>query len=137
MEELTGQDLYRFRNAVYNPDRTEALALLAENPAILEVRSGIGETVLHVVAVENEQEVIAWLLAHGANIDTVNDFGETPLMDAACLEYTDLCRFLLANGANASFVSASGNSALSQAARKNNLPLVQLFLTQLSPQEDI
>jgi len=137
MNKPTIENFHKFRDAVYNPDHAGAIALLAENPALLEARSGIGETVLHFVAVENEQEMVAWLLSQGANINTVNDFGETPLMDAAILEYTDLCRFLLDSGADAFFINDRGESALSKAAQKNNLPLVQLLLDQLSPDEDI
>ncbi len=137
MKELTEQDFYKVLNAVYDTDRTEAIALLGENPALLETRSGTGETVLHYVVVENEQEMVEWLVKQGANINPVNDFGETPLMNATALGYSDLCRFMTENGADMRFVSEAGESALSKAVEGNNMLLVQLYLAQLSPDEDV
>ena len=106
------------RDAVFG-ERDEAGRLIAADPSLLEARNGLGETVLHFLAVENAQEAVAFLIERGANINTVNDFGDTPLMDAASLNYAELCRFLLRHGANPFYVSPRGDNALWSAARSS------------------
>ena len=62
-----------------------AEALLAQEPTLIHSETGIGETPLHYLAVEDKLEAVRWLAARGAAIDARNSFGDTPLSDAASL----------------------------------------------------
>jgi ankyrin repeat protein len=91
---------YEFRNAVYSHDFVRAEELLRSQPGLLHFANGIGETVLHFLAVENDQEAVAWLHARGADIDTKNTFGTPVLFEVASLGYKDLFQWFVAKGAN-------------------------------------
>ena len=90
---------YFLRDAIFN-DWNIAQALVEQDATIIEARSGIGETALHYLCVENHLEGVRWLLERGAHINTRNDFQGTPLIDAASLGYMELCRFFLDSGAD-------------------------------------
>jgi hypothetical protein len=61
--------------------------MLRETPALLFLTSGLGETALHYLAVEDDLEGVAWLKAKGADLDTKNRFGTPVLFEVAQLEY--------------------------------------------------
>jgi hypothetical protein len=61
---------YRLRNAVFDKEFDSAELLLVQNAKLIEARNGIGETVLHFLAVEDDAAGVAWLRARGADIDT-------------------------------------------------------------------
>ena len=96
----TPQIWYDFRNAVYAKDFSSAEKLLRETPALLHLTSGIGETVLHFLAVENDLEGVAWLSARGADLNTKNAFGTPVVFEVAQLEYKELFCWFLENGAD-------------------------------------
>lgn len=105
---------YSLRDAMFN-NWEVAQALIEADPTIIEARSGIGETALHYLAVENHLEGVAYLLERGAHINTRNDFQGTPLIDAASLGYLELCRFLLDNGADITSMDDIGKTAIGAA----------------------
>lgn len=74
-------------------------ALVNAEPNLLTERTGLGETPLHYLAVENQYEAVQLLIARGASVNTVNDCGSTPLSDAASLGYEELVQLLLDHGA--------------------------------------
>jgi len=76
--------------------------MIKRDKSILNARNSIGETVLHYLAVENDQEGIAWLKAQGANLNTQNDFGSPPVFEVAQLGYKELLKWLIENGADLS-----------------------------------
>ena len=114
----TDPRFYQVRNALADGDFSTALKLRNEEPGVVHFQNGLGETVLHFLAVENHQESVAWLLEQGADINTRNDFGDTPLMDAVLLGYFDLCRFLLDKGTGLQYANHTGKTALTIAATK-------------------
>ena len=91
---------YEFRNAVYAHDFALAEQLLRDQPSLLHLTNGLGETVLHFLAVENDQEGVSWLHAKGADLDTKNSFGTPALFEVASLEYKELFKWFVARGAN-------------------------------------
>ena len=93
-------DWYVLRNAVIAGQHSQAAALLAARPELIHLANGIGETVLHFLAVENHQEGVAWLHAHGADIDTKNEFGTPVLFEVASLEYKSLFKWFVSAGAD-------------------------------------
>ena len=121
---------YSLREAMFN-DLQAAQTLIEQDPSIIEARSGIGETALHYLCVENHLEGVRWLHQRGANINTLNNFQATPLIDAASLGYVELCRFLLANGADILATDQIGNTAISTVVcwkKRVNKPLLDLLL---------
>ena len=127
---------YPFRDAVRS-DLQVAAAMLADDPRIIHLRNGIGETTLHFLAVENCLPEVAWLIEHGAEVDTQNHFRQTPLMEAASLGLLDMCKLLISGGANFRYVSSQGESVFSAAATADRVEVTQYLLKLLPPEEDI
>ena len=118
-------------------DLSSASKLLTEEPDLLHVKNGIGETVLHYLAVEDQLEMVRWLYKEGSDLNTTNDFGNTPLSEAASLGYLELCEFLLDNGADHKICTSQGDSALSAAATNNQTEVVKLLLTRINPEDKL
>jgi ankyrin repeat protein len=78
----------------------EASALIGREPSLRFAVNGLGETVLHYLAVENDQEGVAWLFSQGFDINTRNEFGTPVVFEVAQLDYRDLLRWFISNGAD-------------------------------------
>lgn len=91
---------YEFRDAVYERRFDDAESMLRETPALLLLTSGLGETALHYLAVEDDLEGVSWLRAKGADLDTKNIFGTPVLFEVAQLEYKKLYGWFVRNGAD-------------------------------------
>ena len=78
----------------------EAAALLARQPSLRSVVDGMGETVLHYLAVENDQQGVSWLASEGFDINTRNVFGTPVVFEVAQLDYRDLLQWFISNGAD-------------------------------------
>ena len=126
----------RLRNAfLSNVD--EARRMISAEPALLNVRNGIGETVMHWLAVENQIEAVTTLLELGAEVDPVNDFDSTPLLECVTLKNAELVALFIPRGASVSQVSHTGMSPISEAARRNRPAMLHLVLPALHPNIDI
>jgi len=133
---MSKEDFERLIRAVVD-DKNAADRLVSSDPKIIEARNGIGETVLHYLAVENRLNDVAWLLDHGADINTANDFGNTPLSEAASLGYCKLCDFLINKGADPKIKTPEGDTALSEAATNDEHEVVELLLNHVGPDESL
>src|SRR5690242_1124898 len=91
---------YQLRNALEQADFAAATAILEKDPRLIDERNGIGETVLHFLAVENNQAAVEWLYARGADLNATNKFGTPLLFEVAALEYHDLVLWLVQHGAD-------------------------------------
>lgn len=89
---------YEFRSAVYNRDYPNAMQILRKNPNIISMKNGLGETTLHFLAVENDQEGVAWLFSKEAELNTKNTFGEPLIFEVAQLGYKELFVWFVENG---------------------------------------
>ncbi|MFX1682878.1 ankyrin repeat domain-containing protein [Mitsuaria sp. CC2] len=96
----TDPDWYELRNALYAKEYERAEALVATRPELTHLMNGIGETVLHFLAVENDQAAVAWLHARGSDINTKDSFSEPVLFQVASLGYKELFSWLVAAGAD-------------------------------------
>jgi ankyrin repeat protein len=67
------------RVAFESPDAMHAL--LRQEPELLEARTGLGETALHYLAVENQLRAVALRIEVGAEVNTLNSCGGTPLSE--------------------------------------------------------
>ena len=99
MAEAT-KDWYALRNAVYAGELADAEQLLKANPTLLTTTNGIGETVLHFLAVENDIKGVAWLRTRDFDVNTKNQFGTPVVFEVAQLEYKELFLWLAANGSD-------------------------------------
>lgn len=100
---------------VHTPEK--APEYLQRYPDILCWRSGVGETVLHHLAVEDYVEAVRLLIGLGAAVNTTCDFGDTPLASAALLGNEEICRLLLEHHANAETFNVNDEAPLHYAAR--------------------
>jgi ankyrin repeat protein len=79
--------LYEFMEAaVHDPER--ARRLVRSDPHVLNLRTGLGETALHYLAVENHADAVQLLIDFGADVNVVNDFGASPLHEASQVKAT-------------------------------------------------
>lgn len=85
--------------AVYDHD--SARRIIAANPEVLDLRTGLGETALHYLAIENYADAVQLLIDLGARIDVSNDFGRSPLEEAVFAEARDAAEVLRRAGATA------------------------------------
>ena len=130
------QEFRQLRNECLT-DLPAAIRRVKANPRLLEARNGIGETVMHWLAVENHVDAVQALLEAGAPVDSVNHCGTTVLTEAASLGYISMCKLLMEYGANPRMESLTGGSAILATAKKNKPELLELILSKLAPDEDL
>lgn len=106
----TSPEWYQLRNMVSQGDLSSAAALLHTHPHLLEERNGIGETVLHFLAIEDHLSGVEWLHAQGASLNASNKFGTPLLFEVAQLGYHDLFLWLVNHGADLNQANKSGDS---------------------------
>ena len=70
--------------AVSNPKL--ARKLVKDHPEVLNLRTGLGETALHYLAVENYAEAVQLLIDLGAEVNVKNKFGASALEEAMLVE---------------------------------------------------
>jgi ankyrin repeat protein len=121
-------------------DSLEALreALRAE-PELLEERTGLGETPLHFLTVENQLDAVAVLVDAGAQVNTINSCGGTPLSEAASLGYVEMVNFLLSRGASL-VIEGQQEPVLHEAVRGGRSELVEAAIAagaRLDEQNDL
>lgn len=119
---------YELRSAVFARDFRAAEELLRKNPDLLALRNGIGETVLHYLAVENAAEGVAWLHDKGADLDTKNEFGTPALFEVAQLGYEELFAWFVAHGANLGAVDDYGQGLVAFLAEQRKFKMARTAL---------
>ena len=87
------------RAAVSDAERVRHL--VKTNPHVLELRTGLGETALHYLAIENYAEAVQLLIDLGASFEVTNDFGNSVLAEAELAEATEAVAVLKRAGARA------------------------------------
>jgi len=96
-------------------------ALLKAEPALIGERTGLGETSLHYLAVENQLAAASLLMDAGADVNARAIFDRTPLHLAAETGAADIARCLLDHGADRAARDACGGTAAEAAAEKGAL----------------
>ncbi len=124
---------YQLRNAVYGAEFDVAEALLREDPNLIDERNGIGETVLHFLAVEDFLAGIEWLHAHGGCLHTSNKWGTPLLFEVAQLGYRDLFLWLAAHGADPRQRDQDGRSVweyLTESGKPDMIAFINSYFLQ-------
>jgi len=106
---------YEIRDAILE-NATRAFERIRADRALLDARSGLGETLMHWFAVEYREDIVRALLALGAAVDPRNHFGSTPFAEASQLENQSMCRLLLEHGAQVDTIDQNGETPLMNAA---------------------
>lgn len=119
-------DAYRLI-AAFCQSTADGLGLLAAEPHLALARTGLDETPLHYLAVENQLEAVQILVKSGADVNTLNHCGATPLADAASLGHAKLVKYLLSHGAKLA-VDGQDEPTIIRAASSGSLETVQLLL---------
>ena len=91
--------LVEFIKAAVN-DLPKARALFRDHPEVLELRTGIGETALHYLSVENYAAAVQLLIDLGASVNVTNDFGASPLQEAVRVDAFEAAKVLRSAGAH-------------------------------------
>jgi ankyrin repeat protein len=115
---------------INQPD--EAMALARKNPDLLLLRSGLEETPLHFLVVENHLPAVVRLIAAGASVQAVNFCRSSPLLESVKLGYLEMSRLLLEQGADPIVMNTIGETALSVAALKGDDAHFSLLLPHCS-----
>jgi ankyrin repeat protein len=89
------------------------------NSMTLEIRDGLGNSVLHYAAQWRLDPYIPYLVEKGANPDAANATGETPLFIAVKVDSPSTIRRLIASKASINWRDSLGNTALHAAVRWN------------------
>jgi ankyrin repeat protein len=120
--------LFPLLGAITYGHRDVALLLIARG-ADVSVREADGDTPLHEVARQNDQELAEHLLSKGAAINAQNMEGDTPLHEAARLGHRGMVEFLASQGASLDITNARGDTPLHYAAREHK-STVELLLAK-------
>lgn len=118
------QDFYQAMNDLFHGVRTvEQLA-----PWELRLRSSLGETLLHYLAVESRAELVDQLAKAGIGVDEPSEWS-TPLEDAVSVGATECVRVLLRRGADPNQKEhIDENPLIVVAAERGNWEMYMIFL---------
>jgi ankyrin repeat protein len=86
--------------AVFDPPR--ARQLVADHPNALDLRTRLGETALHYLAIENYVDAVQLLIDLGAQVNVTNEFGASALEEAELAGAADAAATLRRAGARPS-----------------------------------
>ncbi len=107
----------------------DALKLLCEKGADVNVRNNDGETPLHIAARNGYTEIMRELLSYDADPNTCNAFGFTPTYSATSFGYKDAVRILAIDArADVNKRDKGGRAPLHIAAQKGFIVLTAILL---------
>ena len=101
---------YELRALVAAKQFGEAAMRIECNASLCSAVNGLGETVLHYLAVENDEEGVAWLWSKGFDINIRNEFGTPVVFEVAQLDYRDLLQWFISSGADVKCQDSDGRS---------------------------
>lgn len=103
------------------------VAVAAREPRLINERTSLGETALHLLIHSNSLDAIHSILELGANTRAICCAGESPMSLAASIGRTEAVRLLLASGAPIS-VEGQAEPTLHKGVRSGDVELVRLLL---------
>ena len=123
---------YKLRDAIAGRDFTTAIALIQNDPELINKSNGIGETVLHFLAVENDAMGVAWLHDQAADINCENDFGIPAWFEVAQLGYQELLMWFVQAGVNLNATDRDGQGILTFLAAIGEPEMVEFVVTSVA-----
>jgi ankyrin repeat protein len=116
----------------------EAVQLLIDYGADLEVRDSLGKTCLFYAVEFGYRKVLQVLLDSGADVNVSDKWRQTLLSYAVLHNSIEFVKLLLAAGANVNATDSDGNTVLDYARHKrNNIPFIGDFFTNEHDKEMI
>ena len=103
------------------------IAVATREPRLINERTSLGETALHLLVLGESADAVAAFLDLGADVNALSDFGDTALMNAALLGRADLVQLLLRFGAVIR-VEGQREPTLHKAVRSGDLETVGAIL---------
>ena len=93
-------------DAIRANDLDKVKTLIEYDKAVVKLKSGYGDTPLHIAALVDNDEIAKLLIEHGADLDVQNGSFYSPLMLAG----SKVTKVLVENGADINFVSRNGQT---------------------------
>lgn len=124
---------HQFRDALERADFSGASGLLEQDSSLLDERNGIGESVLHFLAVENNRKAVEWLHARGSDLNATNEFGTPLLFEVAQLGYHDLLLWIIEHGADPKKKDAQGQSIDEYLAEFDKPEMIEFIKQRIAP----
>lgn len=125
---------YQLLDALERADFSGASALLEKDSSLVDERNGIGESVLHFLAVENNRQAVEWLHARGgSDLNAANEFGTPLLFEVAQLGYRDLLLWLIEHGADPKKKDAEGQRIDEYLADIDQPEMVEFIKQHIAP----
>jgi ankyrin repeat protein len=106
----------------------EAVQLLLEQGAKINLQNHMGETALHRASQHGYLNIIQLMLNHDANVDALDNEGSTPLHLAISEASLEAIQLLLNHGASITLRNGKGQTALHRASQRGHLDIIQLIL---------
>ncbi len=101
---------YELRALVAGKKFDEAAMRIERNASLRSAVNGLGETVLHYLAIENDGEGVEWLWSKGFDINTRNEFGTPVVFEVAQLDYRDLLQWFISSGTDVKCQDSEGRN---------------------------
>ena len=121
-----------FLEALWLMDVGRMSAMVSNDPEVLHIRSGIGETPLHYLAVENRSDAVGWLHERRASIDTKNEFGTPVVFEVALLGYRDLLVWFLNHNVDLTATDENGDDIFAYLAEHGKQDMIDFLRSNLS-----
>lgn len=121
------QDIF---TAVQKGDIETVISLIEKNPHLINAKTSIGDTPLHLATLHERPEIAKFLIKKGADVNAATHYGYTPLHRAFMIKNLDLAGLLLKNGANINCQSSSGTAPIFLAAWAGHMKGVQFLIQQ-------
>jgi ankyrin repeat protein len=106
----------------------EAVQLLLEQGAKINLQNHMGKTALHLASQRGYLSIIQLMLNHDANVDALDNEGSTPLHLAISGASLEAIQLLLNHGASITLRNGKGQTALHRASQRGHLDIIQLIL---------
>ena len=122
---------YELRDAMAARDFATAAMFIQSHPNLTATLNGIGETVLHFLAVENDAAGVAWLHNPGADINCQNDFGIPAWFEVAQLGYRNLLLWFVPAGIDLNATNREGQGMLSFLSSKGKDDMLEFIVNNI------
>jgi ankyrin repeat protein len=129
MESVSEQEFVDFLEVCFDKNIKKIKDSLTKNPKLLNARNSLGETILHVLVINNNIDIVKYLHKLGANLNTTDLCScSSPLSDAASVGNEKIVKFLLQNGASVRETYEMGNSILHEAIKSGDLKIIKILI---------
>jgi ankyrin repeat protein len=129
IESVSEQEFIDFLEVCFDKNLKKIKDSLTKNPKLINARNSLGETILHILVINNNIDIVKYLHNHGANLNTIDICSCTsPLSDAVSIGNENIVKFLLHNGVSVRETYEMGNSILHEAIKSGDLKIIKILI---------